>query len=363
MKANTSVSIREGSRSRPHQRAVLYARQGVAHGLTRHGGGDREERLAAGMDDYVTKPIRANSGYYPEAPQGQDELPRLLSVSLKAMVSIETLGGSVLGIDHQGVDGHLRAHAAQNSVRQQRGTELAALKGLIDRQSAHPGNRHRGITRKPLCQCRWKIGQGHAACGQRVVAGNFAGAARHGRASLKGDITCTGATPHILGCLMLEVSVQSGNSAGEAGSVMSGAQHLDAERCRHFGLIRRLCACRARFIAGASGGGLNSASANRCWSSTDKRMMCACSIVRCASSRAAATIKSLRLRPWISAARRTTARASGAMRASMRDVRGGSVLDNTAFLLSLKCTSFIRTLSSVLRCSVDQSIEPGKATP
>ena len=59
----------------------------------------------------------------------------------------------------------------------------------------------------------------------------------------------------------------------------------------------------ARSMAGASGGGFRMASAKARWSSTDKRMICVSSIVRCAASWAAATTKSLTLRPWISAAR------------------------------------------------------------
>ena len=46
--------------------------------------------------------------------------------------------------------------------------------------------------------------------------------------------------------------------------------------------------------------------------------------VRCAASCAAATTKSLTLRPWISAARLTMVSASGEMRASIREVRVGS---------------------------------------
>ena len=53
-------------------------------------------------------------------------------------------------------------------------------------------------------------------------------------------------------------------------------------------------------------------------------MICVSSIVRLAASCAAATTKSLTLRPVISAARLTTAKASGALRASMRAVRVGS---------------------------------------
>jgi hypothetical protein len=50
-------------------------------------------------------------------------------------------------------------------------------------------------------------------------------------------------------------------------------------------------------MAGVSGGGLSMASAKARWSSTDKRMIWVSSIVRCAASWAAATTKSLTLRP------------------------------------------------------------------
>ena len=302
-----------------------------------------------------------NSGCCLEAPQRQNELSGHFAILLEAMVSVKTLGDRVLGVDHQRVDGYFRTRAAQNGVGQQRSTELAALKRLIDRQSAKPCNRHRGVTGKPFCQGRRQVKQGNTGCRKGVIASDIASAAHRGccgtNGTINGDKTCTRAPPHVLGNLVLEVAVQSGNATGEAASSVTRAQHLDAESRCHFGLTRRLCACRARFIAGETGGGFSKASANRCWSSTDKRMICVCSIVRCASSSAAATMKSLRLRPWISAARRTTASASGAMRASMRDVRGVSVLDNMAGLFFCECTSFFRTLSSMSPWSLDRGIE------
>lgn len=54
-------------------------------------------------------------------------------------------------------------------------------------------------------------------------------------------------------------------------------------------------------------------------------MSWASEIARYAASWAAETTKSLTLRPCISAARRTTAKTSGAIRVSRRDVRGTSV--------------------------------------
>ncbi len=52
--------------------------------------------------------------------------------------------------------------------------------------------------------------------------------------------------------------------------------------------------------------------------STESRIS---SIIQLAASCAAATTKSLTERPWISAARRTTERAAGVMRASIRAIR------------------------------------------
>ncbi len=72
--------------------------------------------------------------------------------------------------------------------------------------------------------------------------------------------------------------------------------------------------------APGSGGSLSNAASCRC-PSTERRMISVSSIVRLAASCAAATTKSLTDRPWISAARRTTASASGAILASNRAVR------------------------------------------
>src|SRR5215217_3603971 len=68
----------------------------------------------------------------------------------------------------------------------------------------------------------------------------------------------------------------------------------------------------------------------------DRRMIVASSMVRCAASRAASTMNSLTLRPWISAARFTIARASGLIRASTRAVR-------------LDCWGMIKSLSLNVR--------------
>ena len=67
---------------------------------------------------------------------------------------------------------------------------------------------------------------------------------------------------------------------------------------------------------------------------TETRMMVVSSMVLCAASWAASTMNSLR--PWISAARFTTARTSGPMRASTRAVR-------------LECRGMLNPLSANVR--------------
>lgn len=67
-------------------------------------------------------------------------------------------------------------------------------------------------------------------------------------------------------------------------------------------------------------GGLRIASANRCWSSTDNRMISVASMVWRAASWAADTTKSVRVRPWICAARLSSVWTSGGRRASIRAV-------------------------------------------
>ena len=85
---------------------------------------------------------------------------------------------------------------------------------------------------------------------------------------------------------------------------MIRAESLNNERpCHQPGSrISRAWAFLARFMAGANAGGSSRRSTKRRWSSIESRMMLASSIVLCAASWAAATTKSLMLRPCNSAA-------------------------------------------------------------
>ena len=98
---------------------------------------------------------------------------------------------------------------------------------------------------------------------------------------------------------------------------MLGAEDFKAKPSRHrYSTISLAWPLRARRNAAAGGGGLSRRSTKRRCSSTDRRMNWASSIARCAASCAAVT-----LRPCSSTARRTTASAFGAIRASRRALR------------------------------------------
>ena len=85
------------------------------------------------------------SGCTCEAGQGNDQLLRLSSIRLEAMVPVERNSRIVLGIDDQRKDGDLGAQRAQGRVREKRAAELAPLKGQVDRQAPNPGDRDRWI--------------------------------------------------------------------------------------------------------------------------------------------------------------------------------------------------------------------------
>ena len=69
------------------------------------------------------------------------------------MVAVEGSSRVVLGIHHQGKDGHFRACGPFGSIREQGAAELPALEGLVNRQSS--GTRHRNgrTARQLLGQC------------------------------------------------------------------------------------------------------------------------------------------------------------------------------------------------------------------
>ena len=206
---------------------------------------------------------------------------------------------------------------------------------------AEAGNRHCWISRQPFGQCLRQVSQANAAGGQRVVAGD----GRFGNVG-DGDVAGADAAFGVLRGLALEVGVQRLDAAFKCGARMARVQQLDPVRPAHVGeclllgcgdiagsTSSRSRAAKARCMAGASGGGFNNSSAKRNWSSMDKRIKCASATVACASLSAAATKKSLTLRPCNSAARRTTLNASGAIRASTRADRLG-----VAVFMGIECT-------------------------
>ena len=137
-----------------------------------------------------------------------------------------------------------------------------------------------------------------------------------GRNSVCGDVLAD-----VLGDLRVEVAIERLFAAPEAAAVMR-VEHLQPERCPHFVVRPKSSRCRfaARRSAGVGAGGFRMAFATRCWSSSESLTTSASSSARHAASCAAATTKSVSVRPYISAARLSSPWTFEGSRASRRAI-------------------------------------------
>ena len=70
--------------------------------------------------------------------QRHDQLAGLGDEALEPVMEIESLGGIVFGIDHQGKHGHFGPHGPNGRIGEQCATELLAVQRLVDRETADP---------------------------------------------------------------------------------------------------------------------------------------------------------------------------------------------------------------------------------
>ena len=81
-------------------------------------------------------------GFGREVLERHDQLPSLAAKSRESVVSEEILCSLVLGINHKRKNCKLRSRRTHSSVGEQGGTELVAVKGLIDGQASDSRNRN-----------------------------------------------------------------------------------------------------------------------------------------------------------------------------------------------------------------------------
>src|ERR1039457_6384514 len=202
-----------------------------------------------------------------------------------------------------------------NRVHQHQFAETAPLEALVDGQSSNTNCWQGGVARQSLSFVRRKINKRNARRRQRVIGRNLAGG------GLDHDKTIGDPAADVLGHLRLEIAVENLVTATEPGAVMPIAERVEAKGGRGHATPnspRYRLAARLRASVGA--GGLRIAAAIWRWPSIERRMISASWIARHAASSAAATTKSVRVRPWISAARFRRAITSCGKRASNRAV-------------------------------------------
>ena len=201
----------------------------------------------------------ALTGSLEEPLERNDQLQAIAAEWFEAVVPVERRRTFILGVHDQGEDGCLGTRRANGCVSQQGASELLALERLVDGQATDARNGHTGVAGQPFGQRSWQIVQWHASGRERVVARHLAGS------DFAGDVASADAPLDVLAGLAGQVAVQRWGAARKRLSVMTWAERLQAERRGHLApAIRRWRALSARFIAGASGGGLSSRSAKRC---------------------------------------------------------------------------------------------------
>src|SRR5271157_402052 len=198
-------------------------------------------------------------------------------------------------------------------VHQQSCSQSSPLEAVVNREASDAHRGQSGVAGKALSLFLWQINNRDARRRKRVVGGNGAGRC-FDRDKAVGYVPAD-----ILGSLSLKIPVQNLFPTTKQGVIMRRGERLDTKReSRHSAPNRSRYRRKALRRAGTGSGGLRIASAICRWSSTERRTISVCSMVRHAASSAAATTKSVSVRPWISAARFNRAITSFGKRASRR---------------------------------------------
>lgn len=221
----------------------------------------------------------------------QIQCHRLAREAMKSEIFIKSASDFILGVNNECEDRWLGPHSTSYCVDDELTAKSAAAKSLVHGEPTDEACREGRITRQPPGLFGREFCKRETGRGECVVAGNCAG-------GIKCYEAVAYASSNILRRQLSKIPVERRHTARKSGAVVVGAERLKSERLRHRdGVTSRRYRSMARSIAGANGGGLRMVSAKARWSSTERRMIWVSSIVRCAASWAAATTKSLTLRP------------------------------------------------------------------
>jgi hypothetical protein len=230
-------------------------------------------------------------------------------------MTVERDRGRILGVDDHRVRGEFRTDRTRQSVHQQRCAEPFSLMRMTDRESSQTYGGDKRIARQTTSQSGIQFVEWYAAGTDGVVACHLS------RRAFECDKASRQSSADVLCDTSVEITVERLDAADEPRPLVRGRERFDDIGVTQTGPTRRRWRSMARSIAGVRGDGSSNASAKRCWSMSDRRMISVSSMVRRAASRAAETTKSDNVRPSISAARFSIACTSCGRRASSRAVR------------------------------------------
>ena len=105
---------------------------------------------------------------------------------------------------------------------------------IVDGQANAAGHRYAGVAGQALRQRLGHISHRHTAGRERALAGDPAAA------QFDSDIAGADPAPNILAGLVNQIAIERFDTTGKAVVAMGSAQHLDAERRRHFAPVIKL---------------------------------------------------------------------------------------------------------------------------